>query len=318
MPKELSNNHTVKKKIAKKKVSKKINKKVAPKNTRKSSLGRGLDALLGNRNHAEDQITVEASELQNLGIEQIQPGQYQPRSIMDQTKLQELADSIQAQGIVQPIVVRKITSHKYEIIAGERRWRAAQLAKLSEVPVLIKQVSDQQTIAMALIENIQREDLNPLEEAQALQRLIDEFDITHAEAAEAVGRSRVAVSNLLRLLELTSKVKSMLNDGLLEMGHARCLLPLDPQLQLQAANQIITKKMSVRQAEALVKSLKTPSNKPPVNKVSKGADITHLEQKLSEQLCAQVEIQHQAKGKSKLVIHYHGADELEGILKRIK
>ncbi len=318
MPKELSNNKTVKKKTASKKVSKKLTSQASPKNTRKSSLGRGLDALLGNRNQSDNQTSVEASELQNLGIEQLQPGQYQPRNIMDKTKLQELADSIQAQGIVQPIVVRKLTTNKYEIIAGERRWRAAQLAKLSEVPVLIKQVSDQQTIAMALIENIQREDLNPLEEALALQRLIDEFSITHAEAAEAVGRSRVAVSNLLRLLELSTKVKAMLNEGLLEMGHARCLLPLEPQLQLQAAKEIMAKKMSVRQAEALVKGLKDPTLKTPTGQASKGADITHLEQKLSEQLCAQVEIQHKTKGKSKLVIHYHGADELEGILSRIK
>ena len=318
MPKELSNIKTVKKKTASKKVSKKLSSQTSPKNTRKSTLGRGLDALLGNRNQTDNQTSVEVSELQNLGIEQLQPGQYQPRNIMDKTKLQELADSIQAQGIVQPIVVRKLTTNKYEIIAGERRWRAAQLAKLSEVPVLIKQVSDQQTIAMALIENIQREDLNPLEEALALQRLIDEFSITHAEAAEAVGRSRVAVSNLLRLLELSTKVKAMLNEGLLEMGHARCLLPLEPQLQLQAAKEIMAKKMSVRQAEALVKGLKNPTPKAPTGQASKGADITHLEQKLSEQLCAQVEIQHKTKGKSKLVIHYHGADELEGILSRIK
>ena len=318
MPKELPNNKTLKKKASKKKTSKTLGKKGPAKNTRKSSLGRGLDALLGNRNPIDNQTSVEASELQNLGIEQLQPGQFQPRSIMDKTKLQELADSIQAQGIVQPIVVRKLTTNKYEIIAGERRWRAAQLAKLSEVPVLIKQVSDQQTIAMALIENIQREDLNPLEEALALQRLIDEFDITHAEAAHAVGRSRVAVSNLLRLLELSSKVKAMLNDGVLEMGHARCLLPLDSAMQLQAAKEIVAKKMSVRQAEALVKNLKNPTPKTPTNNQTKGADITHLEQKLSVQLCAQVEIQHKAKGKSKLVIHYHGADELEGILKRIK
>lgn len=320
MSEELPKNKAVKKKIAKKKVSKKLSSQNNPnKNMRKSTLGRGLDALLGSRNQSEGQTTVEASELQQLGIEQLQPGQYQPRSIMDKTKLQELADSIQSQGIVQPIVVRKLTTNKYEIIAGERRWRAAQLAKLSEVPVLIKQVSDQQTIAMALIENIQREDLNPLEEALALQRLIDEFNITHAEAAEAVGRSRVAVSNLLRLLELSNKVKDMLNDGLLEMGHARCLLPLEPNLQLQAAQEIIAKKMSVRQAEALVKNLRNPKPKSASSDpTDKSADITHLEQKISEQLCAQVEILHKTKGKSKLVIHYHGADELEGILNRIK
>jgi len=297
------------KKLTKKKVSKKV--------TRKSGLGRGLDALLGSRNQANEPGSNEDSELQNLGIEQLQPGQYQPRSIMDQDKLQELADSIQSQGIVQPIVVRKLTSNKYEIIAGERRWRAAQLAQLSEVPVLIKQVDDKQTIAMALIENIQREDLNPLEEALALQRLIDEFEITHSEAAEAVGRSRVAVSNLLRLLDLTSKVKSMLNDGLLEMGHARCLLSLEASEQQAAANEIVAKKMSVRQAEALVKAIKNPVKNPAKNK-EKQADLKHLEQSLSEKLCAKVEVQHMPKGNGKLVIHYHNSDELDGILGRIK
>ncbi|MCX7552464.1 ParB/RepB/Spo0J family partition protein [Marinicella sp. S1101] len=300
-----------KKKLTKKKTTKK-------KVLRKSTLGRGLDALLGSRSEQESNPQHNDSELQSLGIEQLQPGQYQPRSIMDQDKLQELADSIESQGIVQPIVVRKITATKYEIIAGERRWRAAQLAKLSEVPVLVKQVNDQQTIAMALIENIQREDLNPLEEALALARLIEEFDITHAQAAEAVGRSRVAVSNLLRLLELSSKVKDMLNDGLLEMGHARCLLPLAAEQQHQAAKEIANKKLSVRQAEALVKNITSPKTTTGQEKTSKGADITRLEQNLSEQLCAQVEIQHKAKGKSKLVIHYHGADELEGILARLK
>ncbi|TDR20615.1 ParB/RepB/Spo0J family partition protein [Marinicella litoralis] len=303
-------------KMTKKKLSK---KKVSKKMARKSGLGRGLDALLGSRNssQATEAGSAETSELQNLGIEQLQPGQYQPRSIMDQAKLQELADSIKAQGIVQPIVVRKLTNNQYEIIAGERRWRAAQLARLSEVPVLVKQVDDRQTIAMALIENIQREDLNPLEEAMALQRLIDEFSITHAEAAEAVGRSRVAVSNLLRLLELTKQVKAMLNDGLLEMGHARCLLSLEAQQQLVAANEIIAKKMSVRQAEALVKSLKNPVKQKPKTE-AKSADIRHLEQQLTEKLCAQVEIQHSSKGNGKLVIHYHGSDELDGILNRIK
>ncbi len=297
------------KKISKKKTTKKA--------ARKSGLGRGLDALLGQRSQPESTPQASANELQELAIELLQPGQYQPRNIMDQDKLQELADSIEAQGIVQPIVVRKIAGNKYEIIAGERRWRAAQLARLSVVPVLVKDVDDQQTMAMALIENIQREDLNPLEEALALQRLIDEFAITHAEAAEAVGRSRVAVSNLLRLLELSDKVKAMLNDGLLEMGHARCLLSLETPEQLSAANEIIAKKMSVRQAEALVKGIKNPSKAKPKT-AEKQADIKHLEQQLTEKLCARVEIQHQAKGHGKLVIHYHGSDELDGILDRIK
>jgi len=299
-------------------MAKKLGKKTTKKKvTRKSGLGRGLDALLGGRPAAGQESTAaEGSELQNLGIEQLQPGQYQPRSIMDQDKLQELADSIEAQGIVQPIVVRQLTDQRYEIIAGERRWRAAQLARLSEVPVLVKQVDDQQTIAMALIENIQREDLNPLEEALALQRLIEEFTITHAQAAEAVGRSRVAVSNLLRLLELSNAVKDMLNDGLLEMGHARCLLTLDKADQAAVAKQIVAKKMSVRQAEALVKSFKQPKvTKAPQEKQ---ADIKHLEQQLSEKLCAKVDVQHSAGGKGKLVIHYHNSDELDGILERIR
>ncbi|MFC3192995.1 ParB/RepB/Spo0J family partition protein [Marinicella sediminis] len=298
-------------------MAKKLTKKTSKKKvTRKSGLGRGLDALLGSRPTSTEPQHAESSELQTLGIEQLQPGQYQPRSIMDQDKLQELADSISSQGIVQPIVVRQLTSGQYEIIAGERRWRAAQLAQLSEVPVLVKQVDDQQTIAMALIENIQREDLNPLEEALALQRLIDEFAITHAEAAEAVGRSRVAVSNLLRLLELSSAVKEMLNDGLLEMGHARCLLSLDPADQASVARQVVAKKLSVRQAEALVKSFKQP--KTTGQPEEKMADIRHLEQQLSEKLCARVDLQHSAKGKGKLVIHYHNSDELDGILERIK
>lgn len=306
----------------KKKLSKKVSKKkVSKKVTRTSRLGRGLDQLLGARkpNESSDQASLEQNELQTLPINKLQPGQYQPRSIMDQSKLQELADSIAAQGIVQPIVVRKITSKQYEIIAGERRWRAAQLAGLTEVPTLVKEVDDQQTIAMALIENIQREDLNPLEEALALARLIEEFELTHAEAAEAVGRSRVAVSNLLRLLELSSQVKDLLHDGMLEMGHARCLLSLPKEQQLAAAQQIITKKMSVRQAEALVKSIKEPTKaKAKPQPETKSADIKHLEQQLTEKLCAQVEIQHSNKGKGKLVIHYHGSDELEGILERIK
>ena len=291
--------------MANKTTKKAAKKKTASKATqRKTGLGRGLDALLGQRPTTSDS-NEQDSELQTLGIEQLQPGQYQPRSIMDQGKLQELADSIAAQGIVQPIVVRRLSGRKYEI-------------KLSEVPVLVKQVNDQQTIAMALIENIQREDLNPLEEASALQRLIDEFKLTHAEAAEAVGRSRVAVSNLLRLLDLSKTVKDLLNDGLLEMGHARCLLSLERPEQAAAAKQIIAKKMSVRQAEALVKAIKNPTTTNKPKPAAKQADIRHLEQQLTEKLCAQVDIQHTDKGKGKLVIHYHNSDELDGILKRIK
>lgn len=300
----MSDNKTTK--MAKKKASKK-------KIIKKTGLGRGLDALLGQRS-----TSGVDNELQSLDIEMLQPGQYQPRSIMDKEKLAELAESIKAQGIVQPIVVRQLTSQKYEIIAGERRWRAAQLAALRQVPVLIKQVDDQQTIAMALIENIQREDLSPLEEANALQRLIDEFALTHAQAAEAVGRSRVAVSNLLRLLDLSGKVKDMLNDGLLEMGHARCLLSVDAPSQNELAAEIIAKKMTVRQAEQLVKQHKNPEPKKATAMMNKSADVLHLEKSLTEKLCARVEIHAKSQGKGKMVIHYHDADELEGILSRIK
>lgn len=291
-------------------------KKTLKKKIKKTGLGRGLDALLSSRTPlSANTVAAKASELQSLRIDQLQTGQYQPRSIMNQEKLQELADSIQAQGIVQPIVVRRISSKKFEIIAGERRWRAAQLAKLSEVPVLVKDVNDQQTIAMALIENIQREDLNPLEEASALKRLIDEFDLTHQQAADAVGRSRVAVSNILRLIELHSQVKDLLNSGLLEMGHARCLLPLEKPDQPMMAQIIVAKKMSVRQAEALVKAHKNPPPEKPAE--TKDKDIQKLEQQLSEKLCSKVEILHASSGKGKMVIHYHDSDELEGILDRL-
>ncbi len=299
----------------KKQVKKKTTNKLSKKVVKKTGLGRGLDALLGQRKLG-NQASLEQG-LQLLAIEKLQPGQYQPRSILDKDKLSELADSIKAQGIVQPIIVRKISSQKYEIIAGERRWRAAQLASMREVPVIIKAADDQQTVAMALIENIQREDLSPLEEANALQKLIDEFNLTHADAAEAVGRSRVAVSNLLRLLDLSDAVKEMMFSGLLEMGHGRCLLAVDKSDQRALAQRIIAKKMTVRQAEALVKNHKNPKplRKEPMNK---SADLLHLEKTLSEKLCTQVEINAKPQGKGVLVIHYHNADELEGILDRIK
>jgi len=290
--------------------------KTSKKSKRKTGLGRGLDALLASKNTDKEQGS-EYSELQTLAISQLQPGQYQPRTIMNQEKLQELAESIESQGIVQPIVVRQISSRKYEIVAGERRWRAAQLAKLTEVPVLVKDIDDQQTIAMALIENIQREDLNPLEEAQALARLIQEFSLTHAQAAEAVGRSRVAVSNLLRLMDLSDEVKQLLNDNLLEMGHARCLLGIDKSQQSHAAQEIIAKKLTVRQAEALVNSIKNPIPKKIKEIPQKSADVRHLEQQLSEQLCTQVSVNQKSSGKGQLVINYHNSDELQGILERI-
>lgn len=288
--------------------------------TKKRGLGRGLDALLGSKTNTKRDLSVTQSDNDNilteLEIELIQPGKYQPRTKMDAQKLEELADSIKAQGMVQPVIVRSIGKNKYEIIAGERRWRAAQIAELSKVPVVIKQADDRQTIAMALIENIQREDLNPLEEALALQRLIEEFDLTHQQAAEAVGRSRVAVSNLLRLLDLHKDVKKLLDDGQLEMGHARTLLALDKSLQLKAAMEMINKSMTVRAAEQFVKN--HGAEKVQKTQSQKDSDIRKLEHDLSEKLCSQVSIQHSKQGKGKLVISYHSVDELEGILSRIK
>ncbi len=283
---------------------------------KKRGLGRGLDALLGtkpkdvmNNNHKDANLT-------ELDVDLIKPGKFQPRTKMDMMKLRELADSIKAQGMVQPVIVRSIGKNAYEIIAGERRWRAAQIAELSKIPVVVREVDDRQTIAMALIENIQREDLSPLEEGIALQRLIDEFELTHQQAGEAVGRSRAAVSNLLRLLDLHRDVKKLLDDGQLEMGHARALLALDKSMQLKAAKEIIKKAMSVRLTEKFLKSFGEEAKtieKPAVDK-----DIQRLETELTEKLCSEVKIQHSKKGKGKLIINYHSVDELDGILARIK
>lgn len=283
--------------------------------SKKRGLGRGLDALLGSK---PKDVKVDPNALTELDVDLLQPGKYQPRTQMDMMRLRELADSLKAQGMVQPIIVRKIDGDngKYEIIAGERRWRAAQIAEFKSVPVVIKDVSDKQTIAMALIENIQREDLNPLEEALALQRLIEEFELTHKQAAESVGRSRVAVSNLLRLLELHKDVKKLLAESQLEMGHARALLPLEKKDQLPLAKEVIAKSLSVRATEALVKKQLQPPQVKPEKKADK--DIERLETELSEKLCSKVDIQHQPKGKGKLVIHYFSVDELQGILDRIK
>lgn len=281
----------------------------------KRGLGRGLDALLG----AKPQKTTSSQEgesLTELDVDLIKPGKYQPRTKMDMMRLRELADSIKAQGMVQPVIVRSIAKNSYEIIAGERRWRAAQIAELDKIPVVIKVADDRQTIAMALIENIQREDLNPLEEAIALQRLIDEFELTHQQAAEAVGRSRVAVSNLLRLLDLHKDVKTLLDEGQLEMGHARALLALDKSLQYKAAQEIIKKAMSVRVTEKFIKNFGKDKTLHQPAKVDN--DVLRLEQELTEKLCAEVKIQHGQKGKGKLVINYHSVDELDGILARIK
>ena len=288
---------------------------VKKKAKQKRGLGRGLDALLGAKPKT-DNVEADETTLTELDVDLIKPGKFQPRTKMDMMKLRELADSIKEQGLVQPIIVRSIGKNSYEIIAGERRWRAAQIAEINKVPVVIKVADDRQTIAMALIENIQREDLNPLEEAIALQRLIDEFDLTHQLAAQAVGRSRVAVSNLLRLLDLHHDVKKLLNDGELEMGHARALLPLEKNQQPSAAHEIIKKGMSVRVTEKFIKNF--GKEKSLSSKKSIDTDIQRLEQELTEKLCSEVKIQHSNKGKGKLIINYHSVDELDGILARIK
>ena len=273
-------------------------------------LGRGLDALLGGNLES-----VSATDtLRVLRVEQLQPGKYQPRTHMDQDSLAQLADSIRAQGIMQPILVRQIAPEQYEIIAGERRWRAAQMAGLQEVQVLVRELADETALAMSLIENIQRENLNPLEEANGIQRLLDEFGLTHQAAAEAIGRSRTAVTNLLRLRSLVTRVQEMLMTGQIDMGHARALLPLDGARQIAAAEQIASKKLSVREAERLVQRITRP-RKQAEPRVSR--DLQNLQESLSEQLGTQVAIRQGARGKGKLTIDYNSIDELDGILARM-
>jgi len=307
--------------------------------TKKRGLGRGLDALLGGNaakapeqapkpvDQPSDQPAVQprsgeavASEhnvLRNLPVEFIQPGKYQPRQDMRPESLEELANSIRAQGVMQPIVVRPISSSKYEIVAGERRWRASQMAGLDTIPVIIKQVPDEAAVAMALIENIQRENLNPIEEAMALQRLIDEFDLTQQEVADAVGKSRTTVTNLLRLMSLTPDVMKSLEHGDLEMGHARALLSLSNEKQVEAAKQVVGKDLSVRQTEALVRRMLAGKTKTsPADRID--PDIRHLQDNLAEKLGTQVMIQHTAKGKGKLILKYNSLDQLDGILDHIK
>ena len=254
-------------------------------------------------------------ELRNLPLDVITPGRYQPRSVFDEEKLSELADSIRSQGVVQPIVVRPVGENEYELIAGERRWRAAQIAGIDDIPAVIRDVPDEVSVAMALIENIQREDLNPLEEATALRRLIDDFQMTQQEAADAVGRSRPAVSNLLRLLELMQEVKDMIDMRRIEMGHARALLSLDDKLQVQAAREVVRKQLSVRETENLVRRLQQSMKKKGTRRID--PDILRLQTRMAEQLGARVKIQHQASGKGKLTINYNSADEFEGILERL-
>lgn len=291
--------------------------------TRKKRLGRGLDALLTKPSSqpSEPVEGPQTTSLKNVPVDLLRRGQYQPRVDIRQDSLEELAASIREQGVVQPIVVRPLHGggeQRYEIIAGERRWRAAQMAGLDDIPAVVKDVRDEDAIAMALIENIQRENLNPLEESRALDRLIREFDLTHAEAAKAVGRSRASVSNLLRLMELSDKVKPMLESRKLEMGHARALLSLtDPVKQYEAARKVDKQGLSVRATERLVKSmLAGPKKPPPV--VNIDANIRQLEMEVSEKLGAKVRLAHKARGNGELVISYNNLDELDGILKHIK
>jgi len=280
---------------------------------KKKRLGRGLGSLIGNVKQVTEVSEEEmASGLSMLPIDKIQRGEYQPRKHFDEESLQELANSITAQGVIQPIVVRKEGSH-YELIAGERRWRAAQLAGLQSIPAVIKQIDTQAAAAIALIENIQREDLNPLEESAALQRLIDDFQLTHMQVAEAVGRSRVAVSNLLRLLELVEPVKDMVNKSLLSMGHARAILALPAVDQAEIARVVVNRALSVRETEALVKKVLSPAPKK-IEKQPLDPDIQRLEQRISDSLCTEVKIKTGNKGAGQLVINFHSNDELDGIL----
>ena len=285
---------------------------------KKRGLGRGLDALLGGSGAATAEATTD-TELRELAVDLLQPGKYQPRTDMHPESLEDLASSIRAQGVVQPIVVRELAEGgRYEIIAGERRWRAAQIAGLHEIPSLIRVVPDEAAIAMALIENIQRENLNPVEEANALARLIEEFEMTHQQAAEAVGRSRVAVSNLLRLLTLNDDVRRMLEHGDLEMGHARALLALEGEHQSRAAREVSAKGYSVRETEQLVRRLSAGATEKSTAGKALDPDIKRLQDELAEKLAAKVIFQHAAKGSGKLVIHYNSLDELDGILQHIQ
>lgn len=280
-------------------------------------LGRGLDALLSNTD--EDTPKNEGS-LQTLSISDLKPGKYQPRSIMQEEALHALSQSILKQGVMQPIIVRPIGNNQYEIIAGERRWRAAKLANLNEVPVIIKNIPDESALAMALIENIQREDLNPLEEAIGIKRLIDEFNMTHEEAADAVGKSRVTVSNLLRLLTLTKPVQDRLLSGKIDMGHARALIGLEGSQQIMLCEEVIQKNLSVREVEALVKNLQNSykTDKPKSSLKRTNADVRHLEESLAETLGASVTIDAKKNGSGVLKVHYRNLEQLDEILKKIK
>jgi ParB family chromosome partitioning protein len=295
--------------------------------TKKRGLGRGLDALLGgiNADQAETHDSSpqpEHANLTRLPVDLIQRGRYQPRREFDPDSLRELADSIAAQGVIQPILVRAVENGRYELIAGERRWRAAQQAGLEEIPVVIKEVTEEAAMAMGLIENIQREDLNPLEEANALSRLLLEFELTHQAVAKAVGKSRTSVTNLLRLLELNQDVKVLVEKGQLEMGHARSLLGLKGQQQSDAATKVVNQGLSVRETERLVRRMQGQEMQAVKSKVAtpveQDPDIRRLLSDLTDRLGAKVDLQQNSRGKGKLVISYNSLDELEGILDHIK
>lgn len=283
---------------------------------KKNPLGRNLSSMLSKATlqHAVEKNRAEATSgdrLRELPLDVISPGRYQPRSIFDADRLEELAISIRQQGVIQPVIVRSSGDQQYELIAGERRWRAAQMAGIDKIPAIVRDVPDEIVIAIALVENIQREDLNPIEEATALRRLVDEFQMTHQQAGDSVGRSRSAVSNLLRLLELSSEVRELVDARHLEMGHARALLTLEPALQAKAAREVVAKELSVRETEKLVRRLKNPPQRRPQ---SLDPDVQRLQDQLSEKLCARVQLQHNARGKGKMVIAFNSADELQGIL----
>jgi len=286
---------------------------------RPSSLGRGLDALLG---ADASPVHEPDGELRSLSVGAIQPGRYQPRHVFDEEKLAELAASIRAQGLIQPVIVREIGAGRFELIAGERRWRAAQKAGLAEIPALVRPVADQAVVAMALIENIQREDLSPLEEAQALARLIDEFGLTHQQAADAVGRSRAAVSNLLRLLDLPEPIRALLDERRLDMGHARALAAFAATAAPRAialAREAAANGWSVRELEEAVRRAEHPgASKTPARAVRADPNIAALERELAARLATRVQLAHGRNGRGRLVIHYHSADELDGILERIR
>lgn len=292
---------------------------------KKRGLGRGLDALLSDANpqaipleeNLSTAVNNREGELKKLPIESLRPGKYQPRRDLNPEALEELAASIRQQGIMQPVVVRSLSAGQYEIIAGERRWRAAQLAGLEVIPALVRLAEDRDVIALALIENLQREDLNPLEEAIALQRLQKEFELTQQQVADAVGKSRSSITNLLRLLQLNKDVQRMLEHGDLEMGHARALLGLSEEKQLTLARQLVAKGMSVRQTEALVRKEQETATENKV-KPTKDPDIARLEEQLRASLGASVKIHHSTKGKGKLEIGYSSLSELDGILQHLR